>query len=64
MKNITEAVNIKSKSENIGGRQMIEKRRSWPRTVTIPPSKACTTSANSNSLRVSVVEDDPTARVL
>ena len=43
---------------------MIEKRRSWPCTITIPPSKICTTSANSDPLWIPIIEDDSTARVL
>ena len=64
MENITETVNVRGESEDNGSRWMTEKRRSWPCTITIPPSKACTTGTNSDPLRVSVIEDDPTARVL
>ena len=43
---------------------MIEKRRLLPCIVTLPPSKTCTTGARSESLRIPLVEDDPTAGVL
>ena len=43
---------------------MIEKIRSDPCTVTIPPLKTCTTSARSESLWVSLIEDDTAAGVL
>ena len=43
---------------------MIEKRRSGFRTVTIPPSKTCTSGTKSQSLRVSLIEDNPLAGVL
>ena len=45
-------------------RWMMEKIMSNPRTVTILPSKTCTTGTRSQSLWVSVVEDDTTAGVL
>ena len=59
-----EMVNVNSESNDNGGRQMIEKRRSLPHTVTLPPSKTCTTSARSESLRIPLIEDDPTAGIL
>ena len=59
-----ETVNVNGESNDNGGRQMIEKRRSLPRIITLPPSKTCTTSARLESLRISLVEDDPTAGVL
>ena len=43
---------------------MIEKRRSGFCTVTIPPSKTHTSGMKSQSLRVSVIEDNPLAGVL
>ena len=42
----------------------MEKIKSSPCTVTIPPSKTCTTGVRSKPLWVSVIEDDPTAWVL
>ena len=35
-----------------------------PRIVTLPPSKTCTTGTRSDSVQVSVVENDSTAGVL
>ena len=35
MKNIIEIVNVSSESDNNGGRQMMEKRMSLPRTITV-----------------------------
>ena len=43
---------------------MMEKIRSSPRTVTIPPLKTCTSSTRLQSLWVSVVEDDTTTGFL
>ena len=43
---------------------MIEKRRSGLHTVTIPPSKTRTSGMRSQSLRVSLVEDNPLTGVL
>ena len=42
----------------------MEKIRPRPRTITIPPSKTCTTGTTSKPLRVSVIEDDARAWVL
>ena len=42
----------------------MEKIRPRPRTVTIPPSKTCTTRTTSKPLRVSVIENDAQAWVL
>ena len=42
---------------------MIEKIRSCPCTITIPPSKTCTTGTKLQSLRISVIENDTAARV-
>ena len=64
MKNIVETVNVCGESEDNGDKWTIEKRRPCLHTVTIPPTKTCTTSASSDPLRVTVIEDDPTARVL
>ena len=43
---------------------MIEKRRSGLHTITIPPSKTCTSGTRSQSLRVPLIEDNPLAGVL
>ena len=43
---------------------MIEKRRSGLHTVTIPPPKTHTSGMRSQSLRVSLVEDNPLTGVL
>ena len=61
---MTEMVNINGEPEVNGGRCRMEKTRSNPHTVTIPPSKTCTTGARSKPLRVSVIEDDATTGVL
>ena len=42
----------------------MEKIRSGLRTITIPPLKTCTTGARSQSLWVSVIEDDAAAGML
>ena len=59
-----ETVNVNGESNDNGGRQMIEKRRSLPRIITLPPLKTCTTGARLESLRISLIEDDPAAGVL
>ena len=38
--------------------------RFGPCTITIPPSKTCTIGARSESLQVSIIEDDTTTGVL
>ena len=43
---------------------MIEKRRSGLCTITIPPLKTRTSRTRSQSLRVSLVEDNPLTGVL
>ena len=43
---------------------MIEKTRSGPCTITIPPLKTCTSGTKLQSLRVPIIEDDPTTGVL
>ena len=63
-KNITEMVNINGEPEVNSGRCKMEKTRFDPHTVTIPPSKTCTTGARSKPLRVSIIEDDATTGVL
>ena len=57
-------VNVKGESSVKGGKCTTEKMSPQPRTVTIPPSKTCTTGTSSKPLRVSLVEDDPRTRVL
>ena len=59
-----ETVNISSESRDIRDKWITEKRRSWPRTITIPPSKTCTTGASSDPFGVAIIEDDSVARVL
>ena len=63
-RNIIEMVNVNGQSEESGDKWTMEKMRSDPRTVTIPPSKTCTTRTRLQSLWVSIVEDDPTTGVL
>ena len=57
-------VNVNGESDTNGDKWMIEKIRSGPHTVTIPPSQNCTTGARSNALRVSIIEDDTTTGVV
>ena len=57
-------VNISGQSEINRDKWIMEKIRSDPHTVTIPPSKTCTTSTRLQSLRISVVKDDTAAGVL
>ena len=63
-KKITRTVKVKGESIVKGGKCTTEKMRPRPCTVTIPPSKTCTTGTTSKPLRVSVVEDDARAWVL
>ena len=63
-KNIVETVNINGELGINGDKWMMEKIRSGPHTVTIPPSKTCTTGARSDSLWVSIIEDDTATGVL
>ena len=46
-----------------GGKCTMEKISPRPRTVTIPPSKACTSGTTSESLRIPLIEDNPRAWV-
>ena len=64
MENSIETVNMNGEPGDNGGRQRIEKRMSLPCTVTLPPSKTCTTSTKLESLWVSIIEDNPTTGVL
>ena len=57
-------VNVKGESIVKGGKCTTERKRPRPRTVTIPPSKTCTTGTISKSLWVPVIEDDTRAWVL
>ena len=61
-----EVVRVKVNGESVvrGAKWMIEKRRSGPRTVTIPPSKTHTSGTRSQSLMVPLIEDNPLAGVL
>ena len=59
-----EMVNVNGQSEDNGGRWTMEKMRSDPRTITIPPLKTCTTGTRLQSLQISIIEDDPATRVL
>ena len=43
---------------------MTEKMRLGSRTVTIPPSKSCTSGTKSQSLWISLIKDNPLAGVL
>ena len=63
-KKMTRTVNVKGESEDKGGKCTTERKRPRPRTVTIPPSKTCTTGTTSEPLRVPLIEDDARAWVL
>ena len=54
------------KGESIvkGGKCTMEKMSPQPHTVTVPPSKTCTTGTTSKPLRVSLIEDDTQTRIL
>ena len=62
-KKIIRTVNVKGESIVKGGKCTTEKMSPRPCTVTVPPSKTCTTRTTSRSLRVSLIEDDTRARV-
>ena len=64
MKNIIKSVNMRGKSKDNGDKWTMEKIKSWLHTITIPPSKTHTTGANSHSLQISIIENDPAAGVL
>ena len=55
---------MKGESVVKGGKCTTEKMSPRPRTVTIPPSKTCTTGTSSKPLWVSLIEDDTWAWVL
>ena len=63
-KKMTRTVNVKGESVVKGGRYTTEKMSPRPHTVTIPPSKTCTTGTTSKPLWVSLVENDARAWVL
>ena len=63
-KKTTRTVDVKGESIVKGGKCTTEKIRPQPRTVTIPPTKTCTTGTTSKPLRISIIEDDTRARVL
>ena len=63
-KKMIRTVNVKGESTVKGGKCTMEKTSPRPRTVTIPPSKTCTTGTTSKPLRVSLIEDDSRTRVL
>ena len=63
VKKIMRTVNVKGESIVKGGKCTTEKIRPRPHTVTIPPSKTCTTGTTSKPLWVSVIEDGAQARV-
>ena len=51
-------VNMKGESAVNGGKCTMERTSPWPCTVTIPPSKTCTTGTTSKPLGIPLVEDD------
>ena len=57
-------VKVNGESGVNGTKCMMERISPRPRTVTIPPSKTCTTGTTSKSLGIPVVEDDTWAWVL
>ena len=61
---ITRTVNINSELKVNGSRCIMEKMSPGSHTVKIPPSKTCTTRTNSDSLGVSLIENDSLTRVL
>ena len=63
-KNIVKTVNVNGELDINGDRWMIEKTRSGPHTVTIPPLKTCISSTKLQSLGVPIIEDDPATGVL
>ena len=57
-------VNVKGESTVNGGKCTMERTSPCPCTVTIPPTKTCTTGTTSKPLRVPIVEDDTRTWVL
>ena len=64
LKKITRIVKVRGEPANKGGKCLMERKSPRPRTVTIPPSKACTTGTASEPLRIPIVEDDTRTWVL
>ena len=63
-KKITRMVNVKGEPIDKGGKCTMERKRPRPHTITIPPSKTCTTGTTSEPLRIPVIEDDTWTWVL
>ena len=63
-KKMIRTVNVKGESIVKGGKCTMERISPQPCTVTIPPSKTCTTGTTSKPLRISVIKDDTWAWVL
>ena len=63
-KKITRTVNVKGEPIDKGSKCTTERKSPRPHTVTIPPSKTCTTGTISEPLRIPVVEDDTRTQVL
>ena len=63
-KKITRTVKVNGESAVNGVKCIMERISPRPHTITIPPSKTCTTGTTSKSLGISAVEDDARARVL
>ena len=57
-------VNVKGESAVNSGKCTMERTSLRPRTITIPPSKTCTTGTTLKSLGIPVIEDDTGAGVL
>ena len=64
MKKITRTVNVKGEPIDKGSKCTTERKSPRPHTITIPPSKTCTTGTAPESLRISIIEDDTRTRVL
>ena len=63
-KKITRTVNVRGEPIVKGGKCTMERKSPRPHTITIPPSKTCTTGTASEPLRIPIVEDDTRTRVL
>ena len=57
-------VNVKGESDVNREKWMTEKTRLGSRTITIPPSKSCTSGTTSQPLWISIVKDNSLAGVL
>ena len=64
VKKIRRTVNVKGEPTVNGGKCTMERTSPRPCTITIPPSKTCTTGTTSKSLGISIVEDNTQAWVL